>query len=160
MVYVPAAIVPCPFPMPVAFGTVIFTPPSRSVSRANPVKSVTTMWSIVTPVSDSTVWIARAGPPQLKAALILATPWPGIGTQLSRGIETTYAPDRSAGMWTSMIASVRWAPVSHWDGSPAEIRLSEPNTRRFIASVGPVDAALVGRPAGGIEANGSPDRES
>ena len=32
-----------------------------------------------------------------------------------------------------MIASVRWAPASHWEGSPALMRESEPSTRILVA---------------------------
>jgi len=32
-----------------------------------------------------------------------------------------------------MIASVRWAPASHWEGSPALMRESEPSRRILVA---------------------------
>jgi hypothetical protein len=83
------------------------------------------------PVSPSIVCTRSVGPPWENAALILAPPWPGIGTHLSHGKDMPYSSSRVAGMCTSMIDSVRWAPAGHCEGSPTEIRLSEPRNRMF-----------------------------
>ena len=62
------------------------------------------MWTCV---NCSTVATISGGPPKENAALILLVPWPGIGTQESRGIETTQAAFLAASMCTSIIVSVR-----------------------------------------------------
>src|SRR5450756_1780368 len=76
-----------------------------------------------------------------------------MSTQESCGIEKRDALPRSAGMWTSMIASVRWAPAAHWAGSPAEILLSDPTIRVLTAFASPAagdgTAGLVGSSAKG-----------
>lgn len=115
-------------------------------------------WSIRTPVSASTVWIISAGPPQENAALILASPYPGIGTQESRGMDSTYAPCLSPGMCSSMIESVRCAPYAHCEGSPAEIRLSEPSMRMLTGARSFGEAVTGGRV--GSAANGSSIRSA
>lgn len=66
------------------------TPPTASVSDLKPCQSMTAKWSTRAPVSCSTVWMRSGGPPQENAALIFACPCPGMGTQLSRGIDTVY----------------------------------------------------------------------
>ena len=74
--------------------TVTSTPPSASMMRANPAKSMTIVWSIRTPVNVSTMRTISGAPPQAKAALIFE--WTmgaslfvdrGTASQVSRGIE-------------------------------------------------------------------------
>ena len=138
------------------FGTQIRTPPRASVICLKPVKSMTTTWSIRTPVRASMVCTMSVGPPKLNAALTLFLPWPGISTQLSRGIEVTEAVFRSAVRCRTMIASVRWAPAFQSAGLPAETRLSEPSRRMFAAS--PATGSTVARALFGMAWNGSPKR--
>src|SRR5699024_4766760 len=84
-----------------------------------------------------------------------------IGTQESRGIDITVTDSRSPLIEAIMMASVRCAPACHWDGSPAEIRLSEPRMRMFTGSAvslwSSVDLGTVGRSVP-RSANGSAKR--
>ena len=58
------------------------------------------------PVAASTVLTSNSGPPKANAALILFSPYPGIPTHESRGIETSVGAPIS-GTCMIMIVSVR-----------------------------------------------------
>lgn len=119
-------------------------PPTASMISANPPKSISTTWSMRTPVNASTVWTSSGVPPFAYAELILSScpsPAPvgsGTRTQVSRGIETIWTLSRSAGRWARMMVSVREPEVS---GS----RESLPTIRKFAA----FSTALTGRCACG-----------
>ncbi len=114
---------------------------------------MTAKWSTRTRVSCSTVLTSSGGPPNEYAALILFMPRPGIGTQESRGIDTSDAWDPSGAIVASMITSERWAPGTKSD-AVADVpvvgsgeRVSVPTSR----NVSPAPAA--GRVDGSIPAN-------
>ena len=80
----------------IVWSTFICTPPSASVTLTKPKKSISTTWSIRTPVYCSTVSTISGRPPHAYAALSLAMALPpdpsGLGgtcTHRSRGSETT-----------------------------------------------------------------------
>ena len=54
-----------------------------------------------------------------------------------------------------MMASVRCAPASHWEGSPALVRESVPRTRMFVAASRPSATCCSGARVGMLE-KGSP----
>ena len=60
-----------------------------------------------------------------------------------------------------MIASVRWAPSFHWEGSEAEVRESVPRTRMLTAGSSPAATfccgARAGMPAKGSAMNSMPE---
>ena len=89
------------------------TPPSASMKSGNSLKSTSTTWFTWRPWprNDSIVSIVSAGPPSAYAALILLTPWPGMSTSTSRGIDSLRTLPNAA--WTSMIVSER--PGPDWD---------------------------------------------
>jgi hypothetical protein len=79
-----------------------------------------------------TVCVASAGPPNAYAALILAVPWPGTSTTVSRGIESdALAPPP---IRSSMIESERLGPPEPGSARPF-VRASEPSTRIVFAPV-------------------------
>jgi len=57
-----------------------------------------------------------------------------MSTQESRGIDMTETVFLSPLICRIMIASVRWAPSAHWDGSDALVRESVPRTRMLVAA--------------------------
>ncbi len=104
-----------------------------------------------TPVNFSTVWTISGAPPHAYAALIFASRPPrpsgdlGTGTQVSRGIEISWALDRSFGRWARMMVSVR-EPES-LSGS----RVSLPRIMMFMAPV----ATACGRDSSGTPSKAS-----
>ena len=103
-------------------------PPTASTMDWKPAKSITAKWSTRTPVSCSTVWMSSGGPPNAYAALILFWPWPGMSTQLSRGMDTTEAPVRCGSILASISTSLRCDPAST-PGSAAVARRGLGRTR-------------------------------
>ena len=76
------------------WSTFMSTPPSASVTAWNPKKSISTTWSMRTPVRPSTVCTVSGRPPKKNAALIFSLLGPfslpgplGIVTYRSRGTE-------------------------------------------------------------------------
>ena len=67
----------------------------------------------------STVRMSSGGPPSAYAELILLDPWPGMSTQLSRGIDATAAAVRSGFNRAIMSTSLRATGV-------ASVAASEP----------------------------------
>src|SRR5207245_2576178 len=69
--------------------------------------------------------------PKVKAVLIFPSPWPGIGTRRSRGIDNTVVRLCRASTWTRRIVSERLPGesfvVPNAPGAP--LRLSLPSTR-------------------------------
>ena len=105
------------------YGLTTVTPPSESIRSRKPVKSTSTTWFTLRPVSLSTVRMSSGGPPKANAALILFGLWPGIGTFRSRGIESIEIRCLEGSVRTSRIESDR-APEMAF--AP---RLSEPMIR-------------------------------
>jgi hypothetical protein len=131
-----------------------------SVTSARPAKSMATKWSMRTPVSCSTVWMSSVGPPNAYDALILFIPYPGMSTQVSRGIEMIWACCRSASARAIMIASDRAPGASP---SAATSRESEPTSRNVVGSPSTPSAvglAGAGRASSGMSANTSPSRST
>ncbi len=105
-------------------------------------------------VKSSTVCTMSGMPPHAYAALIFASASPflpsadrGTWTQVSRGIEISCAPDRSAGRCATMIVSLREPVV--FSGS----RESLPRSSRFSALA--AAASFSGRDSSGTSVNAS-----
>ena len=84
-------------------------------------------------VRFSTVLISRLGPPKAYAALILFIPWPGMSTQLSRGIDTTAALCPSAASRAIIRTSLRSPEAAASAPVPvvgASERVSVPTSRK------------------------------
>ena len=90
-------------------------------------KSTTTTWLMGRPVTLCTVLMASVGPPYAKAALILSSPWPGMSTRRSRGMERSAIRCLSGSVCTIMIESER-ATDPCLDLEP----LSAPSTRMLL----------------------------
>ena len=56
-----------------------------STMPMKPSKSVSITYGICTPTAAPIVSASRRGPPKVCDALTLSTPWPGIGSAVSRG---------------------------------------------------------------------------
>src|SRR5215471_19732748 len=83
--------------------------------------------------------IDRAGPPKAYAALIFCSPWPGISSTVSRGIDRRAACPPPVRI--SMIESERLGPEVLAPGSLLFFwRRSEPSTRMLLAEVSGSDA--------------------
>jgi hypothetical protein len=107
-------------------------------------------WSMRTLVSASTVCTVNGMPPQANAALIFASVLPlrpscdfGTCAQVSRGIDTSCALDRSWVRCARMMVSLREPELL------AGSRESLPRTRKFNASF----ATFSGRDSFGTESN-------
>src|SRR4051794_37680459 len=97
--------------------------------------------------------MSRGGPPQENAALIFADPWPGMGTQLSRGRDTVDAVCSPGPRCTSINVSLRCAPYFHSCAVASRPvvglreRLSTPTSRKVVP--------LAPAPLGGREPSGN-----
>ena len=110
-------------------GTSTVTPPRASVSPSKPAKSTSATSSTRVSKFCSMVLTMVGIPPTSRAELILASPWPGMSTQVSRMMDITYISPPSSGMCSSMMESAR-EPVTV--GSWPSGRLSEPSSSTVV----------------------------
>ena len=126
----------------------ISTPPTASTRPTKPPKPISTKWSIRMPVSFSTVLHQQLRPAVGVGGVdLLASPWPGIDTIESRGIDISrFGPEPVCRI---MIVSVRWPaalPVpsslrSSADQVAARVA-ADHEVRRAGLVVGPVAVVL------------------
>src|ERR1044072_5596143 len=103
------------------------------IGRSLPILSLNSFLMVLTTRPGPSLW-----PPISNAALILFSPWPGMSTFRSRGIDMTVTAEASASARASRIVSDRGGLLR-----AAPMRLSEPSTMN-----------VRGPPGGGVSSSG------